>query len=94
MFGGHLDSFDVATGAIDDGAGATPTIEAGRLIMAAGGKPKRSILVCLWQEKSSVYGVQRAGLQEIKTSGQNFQLHQSRRRSDSGKQPYCSGSNV
>jgi len=28
MFGGHLDSFDVATGAIDDGAGATPTIEA------------------------------------------------------------------
>jgi len=48
MFGGHLDSFDVASGAIDDGAGATPTIEAGRLIMVAGGKPKRTILVCLW----------------------------------------------
>ena len=48
MMGGHLDSFDVATGAIDDGAGATPTMEAARLIMAAGGKPKRTILVCLW----------------------------------------------
>jgi carboxypeptidase Q len=47
MMGGHLDSFDVATGAVDDGSGATPTMEAARLIMAAGGKPKRTILVCL-----------------------------------------------
>lgn len=48
MMGGHLDAFDVATGGVDDGSGVTPTMEAGRLIMAAGGKPKRSILVCLW----------------------------------------------
>ena len=48
MMGGHLDSFDSATGGVDDGSGATPTMEAARLIMAAGGKPKRSILVCLW----------------------------------------------
>ncbi len=48
MMGGHLDSFDVASGGVDDGSGATPTMEAARLIMAAGGKPKRTILVCLW----------------------------------------------
>ncbi|MGE5421557.1 MAG: M20/M25/M40 family metallo-hydrolase [Chloroflexota bacterium] len=48
MMGGHLDCFDVATGGVDDGSGVTPAMEAARLIMASGGKPKRSILVCLW----------------------------------------------
>jgi hypothetical protein len=48
MMGGHLDSYDVATGGVDDGSGATPSMEAARLIMAAGGKPKRTILVTLW----------------------------------------------
>ncbi|MFN8257427.1 MAG: M28 family peptidase [Bacteroidales bacterium] len=45
---GHLDAYDVATGGVDDGSGATPTMEAARLIMKAGGKPKRTIMVCLW----------------------------------------------
>lgn len=48
MMGGHLDAYDVATGGVDDGSGITPAMEAARLIMAAGGKPKRTILVCLW----------------------------------------------
>jgi hypothetical protein len=48
MMGGHLDAFDVASGGVDDGSGVTPAMEASRLIMAAGGKPKRTILVCLW----------------------------------------------
>jgi len=48
MMGGHLDSYDVATGGVDDGSGVTPNMEAARLIMAAGGKPKRTILVTLW----------------------------------------------
>lgn len=48
MMGGHLDCFDVASGGVDDGSGSTPAMEAARLIMAAGGKPERSILVCLW----------------------------------------------
>lgn len=48
MMGGHLDAFDVASGGVDDGSGITPAMEAARLIMAAGGKPKRTILVCLW----------------------------------------------
>lgn len=48
MMGGHLDAFDVATGGVDDGSGLSPTMEAARLIMAAGGKPDRTILACLW----------------------------------------------
>jgi hypothetical protein len=44
----HLDAFDVATGGVDDGSGVTPVMEAARLIMKAGGKPKRTILVCLF----------------------------------------------
>lgn len=48
VMGGHLDSYDVATGGVDDGSGATPTMEAARMIMKAGGKPKRTILVFLF----------------------------------------------
>lgn len=57
MMGGHLDAFDVATGGVDDGSGATPVMEAARLIMAAGGKPERTILACLWAgEEFGLYG--------------------------------------
>lgn len=48
IISGHLDAFDVATGGVDDGSGVTPTMEAARLIMEAGGKPKRTILVMLF----------------------------------------------
>lgn len=48
MSGGHLDAFDVATGGVDCGTGVAPNLEAARLIMAAGGKPRRSIAFCLW----------------------------------------------
>jgi hypothetical protein len=54
---GHLDAYDVATGGVDDGSGATPTMEAARLIMEAGGRPKRTILVILWAgEEFGLYG--------------------------------------
>lgn len=48
VMGGHLDSFDASTGSSDNGSGVAPAMEAARLIMKSGGKPKRSILVCLW----------------------------------------------
>jgi hypothetical protein len=48
IMGGHLDAFDVATGGVDNGSGVSPAMEAARLIMEAGGKPRRTILVCLW----------------------------------------------
>lgn len=54
---GHLDCFDVASGGVDDGSGASPTMEAARLIMKAGGKPKQTILFCLWAgEEFGLYG--------------------------------------
>jgi Zn-dependent M28 family amino/carboxypeptidase len=57
IVGGHLDAFDVATGGVDDGSGVTPSMEAARLIMEAGGKPKRTILVTLWAgEEFGLYG--------------------------------------
>ncbi len=57
IMGGHLDAYDVATGGVDDGSGVTPTMEAARLIMEAGGKPKRTILVVLWAgEEFGLYG--------------------------------------
>jgi Zn-dependent M28 family amino/carboxypeptidase len=48
LTGGHLDSFDVATGGVDCGTGVAPNLEAARLIMAAGGRPRRTIKFCLW----------------------------------------------
>jgi hypothetical protein len=48
IMSGHLDAYDVAAGGVDDGSGVTPTMEAARLIMEAGGKPKRTILAILW----------------------------------------------
>ncbi|GHT60740.1 hypothetical protein AGMMS50239_10260 [Bacteroidia bacterium] len=48
MSGGHLDAYDVASGAVDCGTGVAPNLEAARLIMAAGGKPQRTIIFCLW----------------------------------------------
>jgi hypothetical protein len=48
MAGGHLDSYDIAGGAVDDGNGASVTMEAARLIATSGAKPKRTILFCIW----------------------------------------------
>ena len=46
--GGHLDSYDAATGGVDCGTGLAPTMEAARLLAEAGAKPKRSIVFALW----------------------------------------------
>ncbi len=48
IISGHLDSFDIATGAIDNGSGVTTMMEAIRLMMKAGAKPKRSIMIHLY----------------------------------------------
>lgn len=59
IISGHLDSYDVATGGVDDGSGVSPTMEAARLIMEAGGKPKRTMLFCLWAgEEFGLLGAQ------------------------------------
>ncbi len=48
IVGGHIDSWDGATGATDNGAGCATTMEAARILMAAGVKPKRTIRFMLW----------------------------------------------
>ena len=59
VLGGHFDSFDGATGGVDDGSGFSPGIEAMRLIAAAGGRPKRSIMMILFAaEENGLVGSQ------------------------------------
>ncbi len=48
LLGGHLDSYDSATGAVDDGNGSAVTMEAARLLATSGAKPDRTIMFCLW----------------------------------------------
>lgn len=48
IVGGHIDSWDGATGTTDNGTGCATTIEAARLLMKAGAKPKRTIRFMLW----------------------------------------------
>ncbi|MDR0498792.1 MAG: M20/M25/M40 family metallo-hydrolase [Holophagales bacterium] len=48
VVGGHLDSFDAGTGAVDDGNGATSAMEALRLLAKAGVKPRRSVMTVLF----------------------------------------------
>lgn len=45
LIGGHLDSWDLGTGAIDDGAGIGISAGAAQIILEAGLKPKRTIRV-------------------------------------------------
>ncbi len=48
MLGGHLDSWQSATGATDNGAGCIVMMEAVRILKALGVKPKRTIRLALW----------------------------------------------
>ncbi|KAF0150949.1 MAG: aminopeptidase [Ignavibacteria bacterium] len=45
VLGAHLDSYDHATGAVDNGSGVTTMMEAMRMLTLSGAKPKRSIMV-------------------------------------------------
>ncbi|MBZ5623609.1 MAG: M28 family peptidase [Acidobacteriia bacterium] len=48
MLGGHLDSWQSATGATDNGIGSSIMMEAARIIQTLGTKPRRTIRVALW----------------------------------------------
>lgn len=48
VIGGHLDSWDLGTGAIDDGAGVAITTAAAKLILDQKLKPRRTIRVVMW----------------------------------------------
>ena len=50
---GHLDSWDLATGAIDDGAGVTVAMETAHLIQQLHLKPKRTIRIIAWMNEEN-----------------------------------------
>jgi len=56
VIGGHLDSWDLGTGAVDDGAGMAITVAAAHRIMQAG-RPRRTIRIVLFgAEEVGVFG--------------------------------------
>jgi hypothetical protein len=50
---GHLDSWDLGTGAIDDGAGVAVSMEAANIIHKLNLKPKRTIRVIAWMNEEN-----------------------------------------
>jgi carboxypeptidase Q len=50
---GHLDSWDLGTGAIDDGAGVAVSMEAANLIQKLHLKPKRTIRMIAWMNEEN-----------------------------------------
>jgi carboxypeptidase Q len=53
VVGGHLDSWDVGTGASDDGGGCVVTWEALRIMKKLGLRPKRTVRVVLWTNEEN-----------------------------------------
>jgi hypothetical protein len=59
IIGGHLDSWDLGQGALDNGTGAMAVLEAARTLHALGWKPKRTITFILFTgEEEGGIGVQ------------------------------------
>ena len=59
LIGGHLDSWDLGTGALDDGAGVAITMAAGKLIadLPREQRPRHTLRVVAWaNEEQGVYG--------------------------------------
>jgi len=53
VFGGHIDSWDVGRGAMDDGGGVVVAWEAVRLLKRLGLKPRRTIRVVGWTNEEN-----------------------------------------
>ena len=60
MLGGHLDSWHPGTGAADNAAGSAVAMEAMRILVAAGVRPRRTIRLALWdgEEQEKYFGSQ------------------------------------
>lgn len=59
LLGAHLDSWDLATGGTDNGAGAMAVLEAARIMKASGVKPKRTVRFVLFSgEEEGLFGSQ------------------------------------
>ena len=79
--GGHLDSWDLAQGAHDDGTGCVQSMEALRLLRAAGLKPERTIRAVLFMNEEN--GV-RGGNEYARLAQLNHETHLAAIESDGG----------
>jgi len=79
--GGHLDSWDLAQGAHDDGTGCVQGIEALRLLRATGFKPERTVRAVLFMNEEN--GT-RGGNEYARLAGQNKETHLAAIESDGG----------
>lgn len=81
VIGGHLDSWDLAEGAHDDGAGVVQSIEVLRTLKALGYQPKRSIRAVLFMnEENGLAG----GKKYAELAEQNKEKHLAAIESDNG----------
>lgn len=81
VIGGHLDSWDLGTGAVDDGAGVAITMAAGHLIGQLKQAPKRTIrVVAFANEEQGLYG----GKAYAEAHAKDIALHQVSAESDFG----------
>ncbi|MGB0496414.1 MAG: M20/M25/M40 family metallo-hydrolase [Kangiellaceae bacterium] len=73
VIGGHLDSWDLGTGAVDDGAGVAITMAAAALIKQSKFRLKRSIRVILWaNEEQGLIGAKAYAEQHKKDLDQHI----------------------
>lgn len=79
--GGHLDSWDLAQGAHDDGTGCVQGIEALRLLRATGFKPERTVRAVLFMNEEN--GT-RGGNEYARLAAQNQETHLAAIESDGG----------
>ena len=79
--GGHLDSWDLAEGAHDDGAGCVQAIEALRLFKAIGYRPKRTLRAVLFMNEEN--GL-RGGKMYAELAAKNKEKHIAAIESDQG----------
>ena len=56
LIGGHLDSWDVGQGAIDDGAGVVIALESMRLLKTLGLRPRRTVRAVLYMNEENGLG--------------------------------------
>ena len=79
--GGHLDSWDLAQGAHDDGTGVVQSIEALRLLRDTGLKPERTVRAVLFMNEENG---NRGGLEYARLAAQNKEIHLAAIESDGG----------
>jgi len=77
IIGGHLDSWDLGTGATDNGTGSMAVLAAARALVKSGAKPKRDDSLCALHRRraraerieSVCRGAQRGVKQNIRRAG-------------------------